>query len=113
MRKILGWLLKLLFLPIWLPFWVILILPGKCLLWLQYYFPQSAKDVVSSRRKKGKVIFEILGSIVFWGVLGFLYLNYVQERPVYVAQQKSLGQPVEPPIPVGVQNAVSKFAHQF
>jgi hypothetical protein len=47
------------------PFWLLFRLPGKALMWLDYYFPGKGQ-VYASARRMGNPVFEVVFSIVFW-----------------------------------------------
>lgn len=55
-------------------FFVIFRAPGKLIMYLQYYFPENISGAMGSSRRRGKVQFEIIFSLMFWCVI--LYISF-------------------------------------
>ncbi len=51
--------------------WLLFRLPGAVILWLEYHFPKHG-DAWGSARRFGNPAFEVLYSLGFWAVLGFV-----------------------------------------
>ncbi len=71
-------------------FWLAFRLPGKIVMWFQYFFPRHGQ-VLASARRYGNPYIEFMFSLMFWGVVGILvngaFKHQAEARPTITAEQ--------------------------
>ena len=55
--------------------WVLFVLPGVIVLWVQYYFP-SKGQLWASRRRKDNFVVQVLYSVGLWVLLAFVLVAH-------------------------------------
>jgi hypothetical protein len=68
--------------------WYVFLIPGKIILWKQYYFPSRGKVYATGRRYKGGSLIAFVYSIQFWLFIGIVAAGFIYAKKFWIYDQK-------------------------